>query len=95
MTVTWTSGYGIEDAQAVVEWGSAEGNESWVAPAATLTFTQQDMCGKSTSPIDAILTVPNSWMPILIHRCRGLGRRVCRVRLRACLYYYSNNLYYI
>lgn len=88
MTVTWTSGYGIEDAQAVVEWGSEEGKESWVTPAATLTFTRHDMCGKSTSQIDAILTVPNSWIPTLIHRCGGLGLRVCRVRLRMCLYYY-------
>lgn len=56
MTVTWTSGYGIEDAQAVVEWGSEEGKESWVTPAATLTFTRHDMCGKSTSQIVAILT---------------------------------------
>ena len=63
----WTSGYLIKDALAVVEWGSEEGKESWIAPAATLTYTQHDMCGKSTSQIVAILTVPKSvylsWSP--------------------------------
>lgn len=45
MTVTWTSGYGKKDADAVVQWGTEVGEESWFSPASTLTFTRDDMCG--------------------------------------------------
>ncbi|KAG0631433.1 hypothetical protein M758_1G252900 [Ceratodon purpureus] len=45
MTVTWTSGYGKKDADAVVQWGTEVGKESWLSPASTLTFTRHDMCG--------------------------------------------------
>lgn len=47
MTVTWTSGYGKKDADAVVQWGTEVGKDSWISPASTLTFTRQDMCGRS------------------------------------------------
>ena len=47
MTVTWTSGYGKKDADAVVQWGTEVGKESWLSPASTLTFTRHDMCGRS------------------------------------------------
>lgn len=46
MTVTWTSGYGKKDADAVVQWGTEVGKESWLSPASTLTFTRHDMCGR-------------------------------------------------
>ncbi|XP_059075339.1 probable inactive purple acid phosphatase 27 [Cryptomeria japonica] len=45
MTVTWTSGYGIEEAMPIVEWG-LEGKEStFLSPAGTLTFSRNSMCG--------------------------------------------------
>ena len=45
MTVTWTSGYGKKDADAVVQWGTEVGKELLLSPASTLTFTRDDMCG--------------------------------------------------
>jgi hypothetical protein len=51
MTVTWTSGYGKKDADAVVQWGTEVGKESWLSPASTLTFTRQDMCGSPASTV--------------------------------------------
>lgn len=44
MTVTWTSGYYIDEATPFVEWGF-EGDIQKRSPAGTLTFTRNDMCG--------------------------------------------------
>lgn len=44
MTVTWTSGYGISDAEPFVEWGP-KGGEQKLSPAGTLTFNRDSMCG--------------------------------------------------
>lgn len=43
MTVTWTSGYGIDEAEPFVEWGP-RGREHR-SPAGTLTFDRSSMCG--------------------------------------------------
>ncbi|KAK7837580.1 putative inactive purple acid phosphatase 1, partial [Quercus suber] len=43
MTVTWTSGYGINEAGAFVEWGPKGGNQVH-SPAGTLTFDRNSMC---------------------------------------------------
>ena len=45
MTVTWTSGYGISDAEPFVEWGP-KGRDHVHSPAGTLTFTRDSLCGK-------------------------------------------------
>nr|GMD90735.1 probable inactive purple acid phosphatase 1 [Ipomoea batatas] len=44
MTVTWTSGYGINEAEPFVEWGPRRGKQSR-SPAGTLTFDRSSMCG--------------------------------------------------
>ena len=44
MTVTWTSGYGIDEAEPFIEWGS-KGGEQKRSPAGTLTFDRSSMCG--------------------------------------------------
>ncbi|KAI4328297.1 hypothetical protein L6164_020660 [Bauhinia variegata] len=44
MTVTWTSGYDISDAEPFVEWGPKAGNPVR-SPAGTLTFDRNTMCG--------------------------------------------------
>ncbi|CAN4085770.1 unnamed protein product [Withania somnifera] len=44
MTVTWTSGYGINEAEPFVEWGP-KGGQQWRSPAGTLTFDRNSMCG--------------------------------------------------
>ncbi|GLU12719.1 hypothetical protein SLE2022_293780 [Rubroshorea leprosula] len=44
MTVTWTSGYNIDEAVPFVEWGM-KGDEQTRSPAGTLTFTRNSMCG--------------------------------------------------
>ena len=67
-TVTWTSGDLIKDALAVVEWGFEEGKESWIATAATLTFTQHDMCGKSYFSNCCYPYCPKLCVPLLISR---------------------------
>ncbi|KAL7163725.1 hypothetical protein ACSBR2_039779 [Camellia fascicularis] len=43
MTVTWTSGYGINEAEPFVEWGP-QGGEQRQSPAGTLTFDRNSMC---------------------------------------------------
>ncbi|CAL5428594.1 unnamed protein product [Camellia sinensis] len=43
MTVTWTSGYGINEAEPFVEWCPQEG-EQRQCPAGTLTFDRNSMC---------------------------------------------------
>lgn len=44
MTVTWTSGYNIDEAVAFVEWGM-KGHSQRLSPAGTLTFHRNSMCG--------------------------------------------------
>ncbi|KAI3684434.1 hypothetical protein L6452_33658 [Arctium lappa] len=44
MTVTWTSGYNIDEAVPFVEWGW-KGHSPKLSPAGTLTFTRGSMCG--------------------------------------------------
>ncbi|KAJ7953915.1 Purple acid phosphatase [Quillaja saponaria] len=44
MTVTWTSGYGINEAEPFVEWGPKGGGHVR-SPAGTLTFDRYSMCG--------------------------------------------------
>lgn len=44
MTVTWTSGYGINEAEPFVEWGF-KGRDQKRSPAGTLTFSRSSMCG--------------------------------------------------
>ncbi|XP_026381155.1 probable inactive purple acid phosphatase 1 isoform X2 [Papaver somniferum] len=41
---TWTSGYGINEAEPFVEWGR-QGGEKTQTPAGTLTFSRKSMCG--------------------------------------------------
>ncbi|KAI3502522.1 hypothetical protein L1887_30636 [Cichorium endivia] len=44
MTVTWTSGYGINEAEPFVEWGRI-GEETRRSPAGTLTIDRNSLCG--------------------------------------------------
>ncbi|XP_028754376.1 LOW QUALITY PROTEIN: probable inactive purple acid phosphatase 1 [Neltuma alba] len=44
ITVTWTSGYGINEAEPFVEW-DVEGGNRVASPAGTLTFDRNTMCG--------------------------------------------------
>ncbi|KAK6932008.1 Calcineurin-like phosphoesterase domain, ApaH type [Dillenia turbinata] len=44
MTVTWTSGYDINEAVPFVEWGM-KGESQVRSPAGTLTFSRNSMCG--------------------------------------------------
>ncbi|XP_031273796.1 probable inactive purple acid phosphatase 1 isoform X2 [Pistacia vera] len=44
MTVTWTSGYGINEAEPFVEW-APKGGDPMRSPAGTLTFDRSSMCG--------------------------------------------------
>ncbi|CAI9280529.1 unnamed protein product [Lactuca saligna] len=44
MTVTWTSGYNIDEATPIVEWGF-KGQSKKLSLAGTLTFTRGSMCG--------------------------------------------------
>lgn len=47
MTVTWTSGYGISEAEPFVEWGP-QGGQQMRSSAGTLTFDISSMCGMLT-----------------------------------------------
>jgi hypothetical protein len=47
MTVTWTSGYDISEAYPFVEWG-AKGSPYARAPADTVTFGRERLCGMHT-----------------------------------------------
>ena len=44
MTVTWTSGYGLNEAEPFLEWG-LKGGEQRLSLAVTLTFDRNTMCG--------------------------------------------------
>lgn len=54
MTVTWTSGYDIDEAEPFVEWGR-KGNLQLRSPAGTLTFKQNSMCGMDRLTYDVTL----------------------------------------
>ncbi|CAL0319855.1 unnamed protein product [Lupinus luteus] len=45
MTVTWTSGYNIDEAVPFVEWGPTGGRKTR-SPAGTLTFDRNSLCGE-------------------------------------------------
>ncbi|PRQ16989.1 putative phosphodiesterase I [Rosa chinensis] len=45
MTVTWTSGYNIDEAVPLVEYWGIKGESQTSSPAGTLTFTRETMCG--------------------------------------------------
>lgn len=49
MTVTWTSGYGMDEADPFVEWGRQGEEERRHSPAVTLTFDRNSMCGMFSS----------------------------------------------
>jgi len=61
MTVTWTSGYGIDEAFPVVEWG-LQGKDKIISPAGTLTFDRSSMCGESDSHLH--ISSVMSWLLI-------------------------------
>lgn len=44
MTLTWTSGYDIDEAVPFIEWGR-KGDPQHRSPAGTLTFDRNTMCG--------------------------------------------------
>lgn len=48
ITVTWTSGYGIDEATPLVRWGFKDGSNNISTVAGTLTFTRNDMCGNDS-----------------------------------------------
>ncbi|KAK7309877.1 hypothetical protein RJT34_06963 [Clitoria ternatea] len=50
MTVTWTSGYGISDAEPFVQWGP-KGEDHTHSSAVTLTFTRDSLCGAPASTV--------------------------------------------
>lgn len=54
MTVTWTSGYDIDEAVPFVEWGR-KGDLQVRSPAGTLTFKQNSMCGMNGITFDETL----------------------------------------
>ncbi|THG22825.1 hypothetical protein TEA_009449 [Camellia sinensis var. sinensis] len=77
MTVTWTSGYGINEAEPFVEW-CPQGGEQRQSPAGTLTFDRNSMCvmaqflivGDGSQPPDmAIEDHGQRWLPVA--RCGG------------------------
>ncbi|CAM6083490.1 unnamed protein product [Calypogeia fissa] len=45
ITVTWTSGYSIDEAVPLVRWGFKDGSNNMSTAAGTLTYTRKDMCG--------------------------------------------------
>ncbi|CAH9117024.1 unnamed protein product [Cuscuta europaea] len=45
MTVTWTSGYNVDEAVALVEWGLKSQRLRRQSPAGTLTFDRNSLCG--------------------------------------------------
>lgn len=58
MTVTWTSGYNIDEAVPFVQWGW-KGRSKKRSPAGTLTFSRGSMCGMlgSNSSIGTIMRI--------------------------------------
>jgi hypothetical protein len=75
MTVTWTSGYGINDAEPFVEWGP-KGADRVHSPAGTLTFTRDSLCGKPSLTFELIeLTVEIS--PVMNYSRRPNSCQTC------------------
>ena len=60
MTVTWTSGYGINEAGAFVEWGP-KGGDQVHSPAGTLTFDRNSMCGVLNSYVWIFFSLKTIW----------------------------------
>ena len=54
MTVTWTSGFDIDEAVPFVEWGR-KGDLQLRSRAGTLTFKQNSMCGMNGITYDVTL----------------------------------------
>ncbi|KAK4358002.1 hypothetical protein RND71_023612 [Anisodus tanguticus] len=54
MTVTWTSGYAINEAEPFVEWGP-QGGQQTRSPAGTLTFDRSSLCGGYSFPSCCVL----------------------------------------
>ncbi|KAJ4960090.1 hypothetical protein NE237_020000 [Protea cynaroides] len=50
MTVTWTSGYGLNVSEPFVEWGR-QGETQTLSPAGTLTFTRESLCGPPATTV--------------------------------------------
>ncbi|KAJ4961969.1 hypothetical protein NE237_021879 [Protea cynaroides] len=50
MTVTWTSGYGLNESEPFVEWGR-QGETQIRSPAVTLTFTRESLCGPPATTV--------------------------------------------
>ena len=76
MTVTWTSGYGINEAEPFVEWGRKDGDHMR-SPAGTLTFNRNSMCG--------------GWLFYLVILHDSLELAESDIRMKAhCLSWYSN-----
>ncbi|CAM6015305.1 unnamed protein product [Sphagnum balticum] len=45
ITVTWTSGYGLDEAVPLVLWGPEDNKSQFTSPASTLTYIRKDLCG--------------------------------------------------
>ncbi|KNA23063.1 hypothetical protein SOVF_028270, partial [Spinacia oleracea] len=58
MTVTWTSGYDIDEAVPFVEWG-LPGADTMRSPAGTLTFTRNQMCGSLNTTDQLVNDIDN------------------------------------
>ncbi|GJW28652.1 nucleotide pyrophosphatase/phosphodiesterase-like protein, partial [Tanacetum coccineum] len=56
MTVTWTSGYNIDEATTIIEWGR-KGQNKKLSPAGALTFTRSSMCGHLHELLDGVILV--------------------------------------
>lgn len=54
MTVTWTSGYDINEAEPFVEWGPQRGQQTR-SPAGTLTIDRSSLCGGYFFPSHCVL----------------------------------------
>ncbi len=46
ITVTWTSGYGLDEAVPLVLWGPEDNKSQFTSPASTLTYIRKDLCGE-------------------------------------------------
>lgn len=78
MTVTWTSGYDINEAVPFLEWG-LKGETQTKSPAGTLTFSRNSMCG-------TLINSSKSWVYIapsrLITHCCFLKQQNTSYQLK-------------
>lgn len=56
MTVTWTSGYNIDESVPFVQYGM-KGEIQLFSPAGTLTFEQNSMCGMNHLLLNSLLDI--------------------------------------